>query len=538
MYIIKNALKCISRSKGRNVLIGVIVLVIALSACIGLSIRQAAENAKEDTIDGMSVTATISFDRSSMMSDMRGEIPEGEKGGFDKENFREMMGNASSLTLEDYSKYAKASTVKEFNYELSASFNGSENFEPVSTEEETENNSETNNSFGQMPNMPGGGREFSMMAQSDFSVIGYSSENAMTSFVEGTAAVTDGTVFTENGTAAECIISEELAAFNNISVGDSVILTNPNLESETYTLKVTGFYSDSSANENSFSIMGATSTDPSNKIYMSYTALKNIVDASEKSAQTITDEKTNRERSTKINGSLNASYSFANVDDYYVFEEEVRELGLEDSYAVSSSDLNAFENSLIPLNTLSKTAGYFLIVILIIGAVILVVLNIFNIRERKYEIGVLTAMGMKKSKVALQFISEIFIVTLIAVIIGAVVGGVAAVPVTNALLENQVASKTVGEERIEANFGRGEAPQMPDMQGGGNMPFGGGMKNPFDTLMNEGAVEYITEINSAMNFTVVLQMLLIAVGLTLISGAVSMLFVMRYNPLKILANRD
>ena len=70
------------------------------------------------------------------------------------------------------------------------------------------------------------------------------------------------------------------------------------------------------------------------------------------------------------------------------------------------------------------------------------------------------------------------------------------------------------------------------------MPFGGGMKNPFDTLMNEGAVEYITEINSAMNFTVVLQMLLIAVGLTLISGAVSMLFVMRYNPLKILANRD
>ena len=39
MYIIRNALKCIGRSKGRNVLIGIIVLVIAISACIGLLIR-------------------------------------------------------------------------------------------------------------------------------------------------------------------------------------------------------------------------------------------------------------------------------------------------------------------------------------------------------------------------------------------------------------------------------------------------------------------------------------------------------------------
>ena len=42
MYIIKNAFRCIGRAKGRNILIGIIALVIAISACIGLSIRQAA----------------------------------------------------------------------------------------------------------------------------------------------------------------------------------------------------------------------------------------------------------------------------------------------------------------------------------------------------------------------------------------------------------------------------------------------------------------------------------------------------------------
>lgn len=80
MYLIKNALKCISRSKGRNILIGVIVFVIAVSSCIGLSIRQAAESARKEMLASMSVTATISFDRTAMMSQMTsGSESEGGK---------------------------------------------------------------------------------------------------------------------------------------------------------------------------------------------------------------------------------------------------------------------------------------------------------------------------------------------------------------------------------------------------------------------------------------------------------------------------
>lgn len=59
MYIIKNALKSITRNKLRNILIGIIVLVIAISACVALSIRQAAETTKADTLNSMSVSAQI-----------------------------------------------------------------------------------------------------------------------------------------------------------------------------------------------------------------------------------------------------------------------------------------------------------------------------------------------------------------------------------------------------------------------------------------------------------------------------------------------
>ena len=53
--------------------------------------------------------------------------------------------------------------------------------------------------------------------------------------------------------------------------------------------------------------------------------------------------------------------------------------------------------------------GLFFGVILIIGGIILAVLNVFNIRERKYEIGVLAAIGMKKTKIALQYAIELLV---------------------------------------------------------------------------------------------------------------------------------
>ena len=550
MYIIKNALRCIVRSKGRNVLISIIALVIAVSACLGLSIRQAAESAKESTLSELSITATISYDRSSMMNDMMGGGKGQGGGGFDRDQFKDMMGSASEFTLEEYQKYADAESVQDFYYTLTAAFNGNDDLEPVTDETEDEE-SQLNSGFGGFGGSmgsPGGDRGGKgMFSSSDFSVIGYSSDSSMTAFIDGTASVLEGgTMFEEGTTEKECVISEELAIFNELSVGDSIVLTNPSVETENYELKIVGLYTSSSNNDFSMSMFGK-SQDPANQIYMSAAALQTILDASDKVSTTITDENTGRESDSAVTGSISATYVFANAEKYYAFEEEVRTLGLDDSYTVSSPDLAAFENSLTPLNTLSTMAGWFLVVILIIGAIILVVLNIFNVRERKYEVGVLTAMGMKKWKVAAQFMCEILVVTMIAVIIGAGIGAVSSVPVTNALLEGQVESQNSQQTQMEENFGR-----PGDFGGGfpggnrGGMPGGmpsdipddmGGGKNPFENMFND-AENYITEVNSAMNLTVVFQMLGVGVLLTLVASLASVLFIMRYDPLKILANRD
>ena len=105
MYIIKNALRCISRSAGRNILIGIIVTVIAVSSCLGLSINQAAESARKETLASLSVTATISFDRQSIMGQLgggRGDLGsmEGGMGGGFMGNIGNFFGGENAYVTE------------------------------------------------------------------------------------------------------------------------------------------------------------------------------------------------------------------------------------------------------------------------------------------------------------------------------------------------------------------------------------------------------------------------------------------------------
>ena len=548
MYIIKNAFRCISRSKGRSFLLGVIALVIAISACLGLSIIQASESAKTSALEGMGVTATISYDRGSMMEQLGGKRPSNKGEGFDRDKFADIMGNASSLTLEEYKTYTNAESVQDFYYTQTAYFNGSSKLSPVS-DESSENEDDSEDSSSSKPSMsfPGGfgGMGSGMFSSGEFTIIGYSSDSAMTDFVNATASILEGgSMFEQGTTEKECVISEELAIYNGLSVGDTITVTNPTLETEKYKLKITGIYTSTETNDFSFSMFGA-SQDPANKIYMSANALQAILDKSKEKSTTVTDESTGRETESAITGMLEATYKFADTDAYYSFEQQARDLGLSEDYTVSSSDITAFENSLTPLESLSTMARAFLIVILSIGGIILVVLNIFNVRERKYEVGVLTAMGMKKWKVAAQFMCEILVITMIAVILGAGIGAVSSVPVTNTLLAGQLESQTSQQTQFENNFGRpgnmgtfpGNMPSdMPsDIPSGIPSGFGG---DRFAGIFGDAAAEYIQEVDSAMNLTVVFQMIGVGLLLTLLAGAASVMFIMRYDPLKILANRD
>ena len=67
MYIMKNAFISISRNKGRNILIGIIITVIACAFTITLAIRNTANMTVEEYQNVNDIVGSISFDRQSLM---------------------------------------------------------------------------------------------------------------------------------------------------------------------------------------------------------------------------------------------------------------------------------------------------------------------------------------------------------------------------------------------------------------------------------------------------------------------------------------
>lgn len=516
MYIVKNALRNITRSKVRSVLIFILVLIISISACVALSIKSSADSTREDTLSSMSITATISYDRMSMMGGMSGSA--------DMQDMMSMM--SDGMEIEEYDLYATADSVVNYYYSASVSLSADEDdgIEAYSTSS-TSSYGGGMTDIGGMSSMGGMGME-SMTATGDFTVTGFSSHDAMTNFVDGTMTIIDGSMYDIDDEINSVAISQELAILNDLEVGDTFELYNPMNEDDVIAFTVCGIFS-------------CESTDSfSNEIYISYVSLEKIVTASEEVATTIEIEDIGVEMTTELFITPSASYVLASPDDLTEFQTEVEVLGLDlDTYTVSSLDIAAYEEVLSPLESLSDFTLVFFLVVLGIGAVILIVFNLFIIRERKYEIGVLAAIGMPKHKVALQFLSEVAIITFAAVLVGSIIGTIAAYPIADVLLADQIEATASSASQISSNFGgnfSGMGMEMGMEMGESSST----MSSMMGGLLGFGDVDYVDSVTMSFSFLVVLELMAVGIFLSIISSSIGIISILRYEPLKILSERS
>lgn len=521
MFILRNAMRNIGRSKVRSILIAIIITIIAFSVCIGLYIRQASADSRDAALANMKITAQITQNRSKAMKQASGS------GTFSKSKLKKALG--SELTLTQLKKYAKASSVSSFYYTLTTSVDGAGNLEAYSSSSDSQSSDSSSGTPSVMKSMDNG----------EFTITGYSSDEAMTDFTSGTKKISKGKMFTEGTSDMVCVISSELAKYNGLSVGDTIKVSNPNKSSETYKLKIVGIYKDSQSSAQAVQ-GGPNASDPANSIYTSYSTLNRIVTASK--------AKYSKNSTKALSSRLNGTYVVGTLSKYKSFKKEVKQLGLSSKYQVTSADLTNYEQSAQPLKNLAKFAGYFLIVILMVGAAILVVMNIFSTRERKYEIGVLTAIGMKKKQVAAFFLSEILILTLAGVIVGGAAGAAVSKPVTKKLLSAQVASSMKQSSDMQQSFGRdnnGGGPGSQDSGSGQNADGKGAPSGAPSAPSGSGATaspgsasSNALNTSSSVSVTVLLELLGACVALALIAGTVSVTAIMRYEPLDILSERD
>ena len=179
------------------------------------------------------------------------------------------------------------------------------------------------------------------------------------------------------------------------------------------------------------------------------------------------------------------------------------------------------ESSTESISNVKNFATTLLIITIVIGAVILLVLNAINIRERKYEIGVLRTIGMKKSTLTIQFALELLIVTIISLMIGTGIGAASSLPVSNKLLENEINSSQQEEKNMMENFGKEEHGFRRNMKMNG-------MKK----------VEAYDKIDAVIDMGVLAKVFGIGILLTLISTLSSMISIQKFSPLQILKERS
>lgn len=510
MYIMKNAFISISRNKGRNILIGIIITVIACACTIALAIRNTANMTVEEYQNANDIVGSISFDRQSLMENF--------KGGEDatKDNI-EAFNNVEYLTIDSINNYGNSDYLKGYYYVYATSLDSdtltkaTDTYEYEVEDKQTTTTTKKSNSENRPPM---GGENFGTTTEKNttititkrtekfginraltgtFEIDGYSSYDAMTEFTSGTYKITDGEMIS-NFEDFECVINSELAKLNEIDVGDTIKLKNSTTK-ETYEFTVVGIYEDNSEQENTQSMYSKS--------------VNTIITGSEVVSKLVLDDDT-------LVTNITPAFIIKDEESIDKFSAELQEKGLNEYY-ILTTNLEEITSATKSIENVSKFAITFLIITLIISAVVLLIVNMINIRERKYEIGVFRTVGLSKFKLTMQFLAELLMVSLVSFSIGAVIGSVSAKSVGNYLLQSEITETENSKEEQNNNFGRGD----------------------IDRKFNTGVqVKQIDEMNTVVNYIVILELLGIGLVLTFISWLSSMISIQRFSPLTILKERS
>ena len=491
MFIFKNALISITRNKGRNILIGVIILVIACSCTITLAINNTASDLINSYSSAYDKELTLSFDRKNMMKDFD---TKGEEG---REQAKEKFENIASYTIDDVKSFAESDHIESYYYTYSFSLNG-KTIEKAEIEADSQK---------------GGPSRKGLMSKNslDFSLTGYSSVESMSEFINGTYTMSE---ITENAWNVAfdgnyVFINEELASFNELALNDKIKLEDE--DGKTYEFEIIGIFKDNEESETSMMSMFSNSA---NLIITNANALVSI-------------DKEN----DSINGSINPTFI---IDDYAnaeTIQNNFYEKGLDENYVVQTNQEIA-ESGVSSVQNVKTFATTFLIITLLIGGIVLFVINMINIRERKYEIGVLRTIGISKLKLTMQFMAELLIVAFIALIIGAGLGATMSKTVSNSLLSNEIENSTNSSEQMKNNFGGIE--ERPIGEGGNR----GRNMSDFNKMSGTPNIQAYDSIDAVVNITVILELLAIGLSLVFVSSLASMISIQRFSPLTRLKERS
>lgn len=452
MYIIKNAFRNIFQNTGRNSMIAIIFLLVITMSSVAVIIRNNTDTIAGEYKSQLSTQVFIEPDYYKI----------GDKANVD-ENFR-----TPPITNEIVKKIATSKYLKKVEYSSSMDAVADElKFKVPVQKRYTE--------------IQRAGEAVDRARLPYMGLSGFDNVQNAKVFQNKQAKLIKG-AFPK--AVNEALISDELAKLNNLKIGDTFQAKDIHDKGpKGNTLKAM-----------TFKISGIYHNDDADSYAEVFTKTDYLIDAE-----------------YAYDPLLQGTFFLSNPNDLEAFKKEAYAAGLSEYYSVKTDDV-AYQAFIKPIEQMSNIAAIFLTVVLILGATILLLLSMLAIRERKYEIGVLRAMGMRKNGIVLQMLLESAMIMIVCLAVGLLIGNLVAQPITDMMLA----------DKLSQGLGSGITQNM------GNAIMGG--------LATDNAP--ITHINAVLSMRSVAQLSVIALLLVILASAVTSFYAMKFEPMRILRERN
>ncbi|MBQ8498055.1 MAG: hypothetical protein IJ489_11470 [Clostridia bacterium] len=294
-----------------------------------------------------------------------------------------------------------------------------------------------------------------------FSVVAVTSMDILEEVYSGKLTLEKGSFITDGDTQNKIVISKELAEENGLSVGDILTLDTLSLfqtEAEAVRFQLTEDLYDRLNFDYEYVIGGiythaednsAAVSEPwnlhSNTVYVPITTM---IDASEsEGVQHLFHDEGYYALSVNPTVIPDALYlHLSDMNETEILEREINAIGFAKTVKLTEF---VSDTASSPSARLSDILSYTTVGLIAVGFVVLGLSVFFNMRVRRRELAVLTALGKKRNAVSVSFFLEIALILLVALVLSGIVMIVTIylceIPLTEYLYTAEISSKFLSE---------------------------------------------------------------------------------------------
>jgi putative ABC transport system permease protein len=186
-----------------------------------------------------------------------------------------------------------------------------------------------------------------------------------------------------------------------------------------------------------------------------------------------------------------------------------------------TSSVDQANQTLQPLDSVKNISLYSLVGAVVAGGMIILLTMVMIVRERRREIGVIKAIGASNLKVMLQFMVEAVTLTVLAAVVGIILGVVAGNPITHLLVTSSNASGSSNSSQSSGGAGK--------LSGGGFQSFGSTTGHGFGAVRNN-----FSNIHAAIGWSIILDGLAAAIIIALVGSSLAAFFIAKIRPAEVM----